>query len=383
MIRRVAIVGYAQSHHQHNMQKTREDMVFEVCKEALHHAGILRENLDTVITASTDFLDGRTISSVFLSMAVGAFLKDESKVEEDGTFALYYALMRILAGTHDVALVEAHTQGSTFNPHQVSFYTLDPLFDRQIGVLNDIAAAALQARMYMNRYSVSEEHLAMAAVKNIANAAENPCAHRRMPDVSVEEVMSSKVFYDPIRELTMSPISDGACALILAAEERAKEITDKPVWIEGVGSCQDPYLRDRNIQNLDSLQTAARTAYKMAGVKEPSSELDVAEVSEKFAHEELMIYEALGLCQEGQGKNLIERGTTRRDGEIPVNPSGGALGADPVCATGLIRVIEAAKQIRGEAGGYQVPDVRRALAHGQFGICAQKNTVFILGGNGS
>ena len=383
MIRRVAIVGYAQSHHQHNMQKTREDMVFEVCKEALHHAGILREDLDTVITASSDFLDGRTISSVFLSMAVGAFLKDESKVEEDGTFALYYALMRILAGTHDVAMVEAHTQGSTFNPHQVTYYTLDPLFDRQIGVLNDIAAAAIQARMYMNRYSVSEEHLAMAAVKNITNAAENPCAHRKMPDVSVEEVMSSKVFYDPIRELMMSPISDGACALILASEERAKEITDKPVWIEGVGSCQDSYLRDRNIQKLDSLQRAARTAYKMAGVKEPFSELDIAEVSEKFAHEELMIYEALGLCQEGQGKNLIERGTTRRDGEMPVNPSGGALGADPVCATGLIRVIEAAKQIRGEAGGYQVPDVHRALAHGQFGICAQKNAIFILGGNGS
>jgi len=383
MIRRVAIVGYAQSHHQHNMQKTREDMVFEVCKEALHHAGILREHLDTVITASTDFLDGRTISNVFLSMAVGAFLKDESKVEEDGTSALYYALMRILAGTHDVALIEAHTQGSTFNPHQVTFYTLDPLFDRQIGVLNDIAAAALQARMYMNRYGVSEEHLAMAAVKNIANAAQNPCAHRKMPDVSVKEVMSSKVFYDPIRELMMSPISDGACALILASEERAKEITDKPVWIEGVGSCQDSYLRDRNIQSLDSLQMAARTAYKMAGVKEPFSELDVAEVSEKFAHEELMIYEALGLCQEGEGKNLIEGGTTRRDGEMPVNPSGGALGADPVCATGLIRVIEAAKQIRGEADGYQVPDVHRALAHGQFGICAQKNTVFVLGGNGS
>lgn len=383
MVKRVAIVGYAQSHHQHNMQKTREDMVFEVCKEALHHAGILREDLDTVITASTDFLDGRTISSVFLSMAVGAFMKDESKVEEDGTFALYYALMRILAGTHDVALIEAHTQGSTFNPHQVTCYTLDPLFDRQIGVLNDITAAAIQARMYMNRYAVSEEHLAMVAVKNITNAAENSCAHRKMPDVSVEEVMSSEVFCDPIRELTMSPISDGACALILASEERAKEITGKPVWIEGVGSCQDPYLRDRDIQNLDSLRSAARTAYKMAGVKEPFSELNVAEVSEKFAHEELMIYEALGLCQEGQGKNLIERGTTRRDGEMPVNPSGGALGADPVCATGLIRVIEAAKQIRGEADGYQVPNVRRALAHGQFGICAQKNTIFILGANRS
>jgi len=383
MRRRVAIVGYAQSHHQHNMQKTREDMVFEVCKEALRHAGILREDVDTVVTASTDFLDGRTISSVFLSMAVGAFMKDESKVEEDGTFALYYALMKILAGTHDVALVEAHTQGSTFNPHQVSCYTLDPLFDRQIGILNDIAAAALQARAYMNRHNVSEKHLAMVAVKNITNAAKNPYAHRRMRDLDVKEVLGSKVLYDPIRELMMSPISDGACAVILASEEKAKKITDRPVWIEGVGSCQGPYLRDRDIAKLDSLETAARIAYTMAGIKDPLAELDVAEVSEKFAHEELMIYEALGLCKEGEGMNLLEKGTTRKDGGMPVNPSGGALGADPICATGLVRVIEAAKQIRGEAKGYQVPGVRKALAHGQFGICAQKNTVLILGGKGS
>jgi acetyl-CoA C-acetyltransferase len=383
MRRRVAIVGYAQSHHQHNMQKTREDMVFEVCNEALRHAGIRRDDLDTVITASSDFLDGRTISSVFLSMAVGAFMKDESKVEEDGTFALYYALMRILAGTHDVALVEAHTQGSTMNPHQVSCYTLDPQFDRQIGVLNDIAAAALQARMCMLSHSMSEEHLAMVAVKNISNAAANPSAHRKMPKVTVEEVMGSKVLCDPIRELMMSPISDGACAVILASEEKAKKITDKPVWIEGIGSCQDAYLRDRNLQRLDSLQAAAKTAYKMAGIKDPSSELDVAEVSEKFAHEELMIYEALGLCREGEGKKFLEKGTTAKGGKLPVNPSGGALGADPVCATGLIRVVEAAKQIRGEAVGYQVPEVKRALAHGQFGMCAQKNTVLVLGGNES
>jgi len=381
MRRRVAIVGYAQSHHQLNMQKTREDMVFEVCKEALRHAGIMREDMDTVVTASSDFLDGRTISSVFLSMAVGAFMKDESKVEEDGTFALYYALMRILAGTHDVALVEAHTQSSTMNAHQVSCFMLDSLFDRQIGVLNDIAAAALQARAYMNRHNVTEKHIAMVAVKNITNAAKNPYAHRKMPDLSVKEVMGSKLLCAPIRELTMSPPSDGACALILASEDKARKITDKPVWIEGVGTCQSSYLRDRDIEKLDSLETAARTAYKMAGIKNPAAELDVAEISEKFAHEELMIYEALGLCKEGEGKKLIEKGTTQKDGDMPVNPSGGALGADSVCATGLVRVIEAAKQIRGEAGRNQVPGVHKALAHGQFGLCAQKNTVYILGGN--
>jgi acetyl-CoA C-acetyltransferase len=94
-----------------------------------------------------------------------------------------------------------------------------------------------------------------------------------------------------------------------------------------------------------------------------------------------MIYEALGLAREGRGQVLIEKGLTGLDGEIPVNPSGGALSADPICATGLTRVIEAAKQIREEADGHQILGVTRALAHGQFGLCAQKNTVFILGGD--
>jgi acetyl-CoA C-acetyltransferase len=381
MVKRVAIVGYAQTQHQHDMQKTREDMVFEVAQKALRNAGIAREDLDTVITASTDFLDGRTISNVFLSMAVGAYLKDESKVEGDGAFAAYYALMRILSGTHDIALVEAHTQGSTFNPHQVSFYTIDPLLDRQIGLLNAVSAAALQARMYMDANKVSQEHLAMVSVKNLTNAADNQNAHRKMPDLSVEEVINSKPYYEPIRELMISPVSDGACALVLASEEKAREITDEPVWIEGVGCCHDAYLRDRKLHRLESLQKAAEDAYEMAGVRDPFAEFDVLEVTERFAHEELMIYEALGLCREGKGKVLIEKGVTEKDGEIPVNPSGGALAADPVCATGLVRIIEAARQIWGEADGYQIPYVRRALAHGQFGPCAQQNIVFILGGD--
>lgn len=379
MIRKVAIVGYAQSRHQYDMPKTREDMVFDVVREALENTGILREKLDTVITASSDFLDGRTISSVFLSMAVGAHLKDESKVEEDGAMALHYALMRILSGSHDVALVEAHTQGWTFSPHQIAFYTLDPLLDRQVGLLNDVSAAALQARMYMDAYGAAEEHLAMVAEKNLTNAANNPNAHRKMPDVTIEEILDSKMLYDPIRELMVSPVSDGCAVVILASEEKARQITDKPVWIQGVGSCSDGYLRDRNLKSLDALHKAAGDAYEMAGIINPFTDIDVAEVSERFAHEELMMCESLGLCREGHGADLVEKGVTDIFGEMPVNPSGGALGADPVCATGLVRVIEAAKQIRGEANGYQIPDVKRALAHGQFGICAQKNVVYILG----
>ena len=380
MKRRVAIVGYAQTRHQHDAPNTREGMVFEAAKGALSHAGISREEIDTVINVSSDYQDGRTISNLFLIMAEGGYLKDESKVEMDGAFGVLYAMMRILSRTHDTAMVVGVSQGSTFNPHQISFYTLDPTFDGQIKLLNDVSAAAIQARMYQNKYGVSDEQVAMISVKNLVNAANNPYAHRKIPDLTIEEVLDSKIYYDPIRELTMSPISDGACALVLASEEKAKEITDEPVWIEGVGSCQDRYIRDRNLLKLEFLEIAAKKAYRMAGIKDPFTELDVAEVSERFSHEELMIYEALGLCREGKGKTLIEKGVTQGNGQMPVNPSGGTLAADPVCATGLVRIVEAAKQIREEADRYQIPNVRQALAHGQTGICAQSNIVFILAG---
>jgi len=380
MAKRVAIIGYAQSQHQYDVQKTREDLVFDVVRDAMKNAGILREDIGTVVTASTDFLDGRTISNVFLSMAVGAYLKDESKVEEDGTNALYYAMMKLVSGAYDVALVEAHTVGWQFNPHQVWALTTDPLVERQIGVVNDVSASALQARMYMQKYGVSEKDLAQIAVKSLQDASKNPNAQRKLPKVNVNQVLGSKKFCEPFTELMISPISDGCAVVILASEDKAKKLCEKPVWIQGIATYQDDYLRDRDLLSLTSLKKAAKKAYQMAKIKNPLRELGVAEVTARFAHEELMIYEALGLCKPGEGKNLISKGITKRNGKLPVNPSGGALAADPVCATGLVRVIEAVKQIKGEANGYQVPKVKRALAHGQWGICAQKNTVIILGG---
>ena len=380
MKRKIAIVGYAQTHHEHDAPNTREGLVFEAAKGALSNANLTRESIDTVINISSDYQDGRTISNLFLVMAEGAYLKDESKVEMDGAFGVLYAMMRILSGNHDLAVVVGVTQGSTFNPHQISFYTLDPTFDRQIGLLNDISAAAIQARMYKNEYGVSDEQIAMISVKNLGNAATNPYAQRKIPNLTVEEVLDSKLYYAPLRELNISPISDGACAVVLASEKRAKEITDNPVWIKGVGSCQDSYLRDRNLLKLGSLEIAAKKAYNMAGLKDPSRELDVAEVTERFSHEELMEYEALGLCEKGEGNTLVETGVTQKNGQIPVNPSGGALGADPIHATGLVRIVEAAKQVKEEAGECQISGARQALAHGQTGLCAQSNIVFILGG---
>jgi acetyl-CoA C-acetyltransferase len=375
---RVAIIGYAVSKLEWDAEKTREEAVFEVTREAMRRAGVEREDVGTVISASTDFLDGRTISNCMLIGASGAYLKDESKAEEDGMYAALYAAQRIMSGVHDVALAISHTHSWIFNPHQVSQYMLEPWFDRQNELLNGITLAALQARLYMSRSGVDEGHLAEVCVKNLRNAAKVPYAFRKMADVTVEEVLESKLYSSPLTELMIAPPCDGAAAVVLASEEVAKELCDEPVWIKGIGNSCDRYLRDRDLGRLESLRLAAEKAYRMAGIEEPFRQIDVAEITERFAHHELMAYEALGFCRDGMGKVLIEEGITEVYGDMPVNPSGGALAGDAICATGMIRLIEAARQVRGEAEN-QVEDCRTALAHAQWGLCAQKNLVFVLG----
>ncbi|MEM2177139.1 MAG: thiolase family protein [Archaeoglobaceae archaeon] len=375
---RVAIVGYSCLPLSKDVEMTREESVFYTAKSALKNAGLERSEIDTVISASSDFYDGRTISNCMLIGALGAYLKDESKSEEDGLFAVIYAMQRILAGNHKTALVTAHTHSSIFNPHQVSFYMLDPLLDRQNELLNDITLAAIQARSYMKRHNVSEEDLAYVSYKNLRNGSRNPNTYLRMPDVDLEEILSSKIFAEPLRELMIAPCCDGVASVVLAREDVAYEITDNPVWIEGVGVAVDNYFRDRDIATMKSLQMACKQAYKMAGISN-YSELDFAEVSERFSHQELMIYEAIGIAREGKGKSLVNNGVTWQDGEFPVNVSGGVLCGDAICATGLYRLIEAVKQIRGEAEN-QLDKARRALVHSQWGLLAQKNAVLILGG---
>jgi acetyl-CoA C-acetyltransferase len=380
MEKEVAIVGYAQTSYELDSDASREILVLEVAEGALNSAGITRDDIDTVITANNDYLDGRTISNMRLVEPAGAWLKDESKVEMDGAYAALYAMMRILSGDHEVAMVIGVGQASVYATYIPGIMMLDPTFDRERGLLNEVSAAAFQARAYMDAYGIAEEQAAGVSVKNLRNAALNPLALRKMPDVTADEVLASRMLYSPVRELNAFPPSDGACALVLASADKAPDITDNPAWIRGVGFSHDSYLTQRPLHKLEALKSAADSAYAMAGIDTSREEIDLAEIHENFSHEELMAYEALGFCDEGKGGEMLESGATRADGELPVNPSGGALSANAACAVGLARIAEAAMQVRGDAGEHQVQEVKTALAHGQTGPCAQENIVFILGG---
>jgi len=246
--------------------------------------------------------------------------------------------------------------------------------------VNDITAGGFQMRAYMEKFGVSKEEIAKVAVKNRKNAAKNPLAlaEAQNANLTVQDVLNSEIYSDPVTELMVAQPCDSVAAILLAPEKQALRITDKPVWITGVGYSQDTYyLGERDLSISKSMEIAGKTALDAAGIKDPKNEIDVAELFEAYAHEELIFAEALGLAEKGKAANL----NSEINGDVAINPSGGALGGNPPCATGLIRIIEAAKQLRGEANGYQVKGAKKAIASGQIGMCAQNNILFVLEGS--
>lgn len=374
---RAAVIGVGQTKYEREKDGILAELVYEATTNALDDAGMKIEDIDNVVTISNDFWDGRTISCMAVADAAGCYGKDGTTVECDGTFGAFYGLMRTLSG-YDTTLVVAHSKVSEGNARTISNAAFDPLYDRILG-LDAVSSSALQARAYMKRFGVTEEQCALVSVKNHKNAKNNP--HAQLPlDIAVEDVMKSPKLADPIKLLDASPISDGACAVIFATEEKAEKWAKKPIWVKGVAHCTDAYhLGERDLTYSEALERAAQKAYQMAGITNALRQIDVAEAYDAFSYMELMWYEALGFCGKGEGGKLIESGKTNMGGELPVNPSGGVLSAHSVLVAGLARIAEAVLQLRAEAGKRQVPGAKIALAHGINGICAQQHCVWILG----
>jgi acetyl-CoA C-acetyltransferase len=254
----------------------------------------------------------------------------------------------------------------------------DPLYARSLG-LDAVTSAAMQARAYMDTFGITEQQCAKVSVKNHGNARNNPFAQLPM-DITVEDVIASRMLSDPIKLLDASPITDGAAAVILANGEASKRARTEPVWIKGVGHCSDAYnLGDRDLARAPALRQAAQKALATAGIKNPMKEIDVVELYDAFSYQELMWLEGLGFCDEGGAGRLMDEGLTERNGTLPVNPSGGCLSAHAVLVAGLVRLIESTLQVRGEAGARQIPDCRTALAHGTNGPCGQSHCVMVVG----
>ncbi len=373
---RAAIIGVGMTKIEKNkVRETFADMVWEAVNAALDDAGMTIGDIDNVVTTSSDFWDGRTISCMAVGDASGAADKNISCVEGDGTYGAFYGMTRCLSGPYKTTLVTGHSKGSQSVSSLITNAAFDPIYERSFG-MDMVSACAMQARSYMHRTGVTPEQAALVSVKNHGNAMKNPLAQLPMK-ITVDDVLKSEMIADPLRQLDCSPISDGCCAVIIAHESAVKKSKRMPVWIKGVSICADSFFfGDRDLSRAKALTEAAGRAFGMAGIKDPKKEIDVVELYDAFTYQELMWLEEMGLA-DGAAK-LLEKGEFDIDGRMPVNPSGGLLSGHPVIAAGLYRISEIVKQIRGEAGAHQVKKAGTGLAHGVNGLCGQSHCVWVL-----
>jgi acetyl-CoA C-acetyltransferase len=215
--------------------------------------------------------------------------------------------------------------------------------------------------------------------KNKLNALYNPVAAHGA-SIEVEDVLRSEMVSDPLSRMDMSPHADGAVVMVLASKEQAEELSNLPIWVRGVGWCNDSSsLENRDWSSAIYAAKAGEMAYRMAGIRGPWQELDFAEIDDTFSYKELQHMEALRLCRPGEAGALTEDGATEIGGELPVNPSGGSLGIGHLLdASGLARLLEVVLQLRGEAGPRQLPDVETGLAFGWRGVPTTSGAAVIL-----
>ena len=283
-------------------------------------------------------------------------------------YTLYAAFTQVASGMHDIVLLSAVQKGQDW----YSFETRS----RGDGLLKGFVISTNTTWMqpvvplvpayltvnfiapHIDKYGTpTPEQLAKASVKNHKNALSNPEAQLKV-DLSVDDVMSSRIISWPTTMYQCCLYSDCAAALILTSEEKAKEITDKPVWISGIAECGYPTMRfeEDSLGRIPGLHTAATRAYGMAGIKDPLNELDVAEVYDLISGVELLSYEELGFCGAGEGGRLIDEGIVEKDGMLPVNPTGGRVAAGHVSSVSAVySTSTVVRQLKEEAGPIQVP----------------------------
>jgi acetyl-CoA C-acetyltransferase len=377
----VAVIGTGQTRHARARDDASQpELVREAAALAIEDAGIKPRDIDAVVIANMELFEGRAWPELWVGEAAFAAGKPCLKVATGGTSGTSGCIAgfhQVASGLFDIVLVvgfEKHSEGHT----QTGMTLTDPYWDRAVAS-GAVGNFALSVSQYMAERGATELQAAQVAVKARRNAVRNPHAHLQMPAITVEEVLASRPLAHPLRLLDMCPQSDGACAIVVASGDKARKLHPRPAWVKATATRHEqPYIgdMDRRLVTMRTLRDAAREAYAIAGIREPLKELDVAEIYEPVSYAELAWYEALGFCAEGEAGRLIEDGVTGMDGEPPVNPSGGVLSTNPVGASGVIRVAEAALQIHGRGGERQVEGARTALATG-YGVYAWADVIVL------
>lgn len=369
MSRRVAIVGVGHSKFGKREEALLEDLAREAVQEALQDARLEPRDIDFVYVSNTG-LSHDSLPAVEVAEACGLTPKGSMRVEAacaSGSAAVYNAYLAIRSGLVDLALVvgvEKMTELPTPDMVELIGRAGNYLWEFQHFGLTFPGYYALYATAYLSAHpGARQEDLAAVAVKNHHYGALNPRAHLQRR-ITLEEYLASRFVAWPLRLYDCTLISDGAAALVLAGEELAKKLSDRPVWIAGIAGATGTYnlsLR-RHFLGLEPAALAAKEAYRQAGVdwERPTSLIDVAEVHDCFTIAELLAYEDLHFCERGEGYRLVREGQTYAGGEVGVNLDGGLKAkGHPIGATGVSMYVEIAKQLQERVEGARQAPIRR------------------------
>ena len=353
MVIDVAVIAFAQMPNVRAETALNDvEMLMPVIADVRAKAGLTQADIGFTCSGSTDYLSGQAFSFVSTLDGVGPWPPiQESHVEMDGAWALYEAWVKLQLGDVDTALVYCYGKSAPGPLHEVLSRQLDPYHVAPLWP-DAISLAALQARMLLDAGKATEADFAEVVSRSRRNAMNNPNAQLAW-DSTAAELLDEPMMIDPLRKSDCPPITDGACAVILASGDRARELRQRPAWIRGIDHRIEPMalgLRDLTVS------VSTRAAAAKAGLS--TAPVDVAELHAPFAPQELILREALGL-----------------GGHDNVNPSGGPLAANPVMVAGLTRIGEVAQRIMDGTA-------TRGVAHATSGPCLQQNLVTVLEGEG-
>ncbi|MFD5245282.1 thiolase domain-containing protein [Amycolatopsis sp. NPDC058340] len=376
-----AVLGTGQTHHKaKRTDVSMPGLLREAIDRAMLDAGTGWDDIDAVVLGKApDLFEGVMMPELFLADSLGATGKPLLRVHTAGSVGGSTALVAaslVQAGVHKRVLTVAFEKQSESNA--MWGLSILPPFQMPVGA-GAGGYFAPHVRSYIRRSGAPDHVGAIVAAKDRRNGALNPYAHLRQPDITVESVRASQMLWDPIRYDETCPSSDGACAMVIGDEASGDAVPGGAAWIHATAMRTEPTtFAGRDQVNPHAGRDAAAALWRDAGITDPLSEVDAAEIYVPFSWFEPMWLENLGFTDEGQGWKLTEAGETALGGRLPVNPSGGVLSSNPIGASGMLRFSEAAKQVMGRAGDYQVDGARIALGHA-YGGGSQFFSMWVVG----
>ena len=381
MFERIAIVGIGYTPFRPvTPEVSFREMIFEAAVKAYEDAGIEPNDVSTFVSVTEDYVEGTAIADEYVPDQLGAVLKPVHTVTSDGITGLASLVMQLETEQLDVAVIEGHSKASNIDyPAHIEAFALDPIFARPLG-FHPRYVVGLEMRAFLEETGNTEEQAAMVAVKNRRAALSNPLA-AYPAKLTLDDVMASLPEAEPLKRGDVASLADGAIVLVLALESKLSRIKGQPVFIRGIGWSQDsPNIEERDFYRAAYAEQAAERAYRMAGIRDPGSEIDFAEIDDTFSYKQLQHLEALGLALPGESGQMLERGMFDASGILPVNVSGGNLGCGAAHdASGLRSILEVVLQLRGTAGERQLPKVKTGLAQSWRGIPTATGGVAVLG----